>query len=198
MRISLLLVGSMLLALVARPVAAQVNCDAARCAVQTMVNQNCTCSTGTSVTGNHGNYVSCVAKQVNMLSKSDPALLPTNCKGKVTRCAAKSICGKAGFVTCQIPLVFGTCDTSTGSCTTGTLATGLTTCSSDQDCRLASGTCDTMTGTCSAGSTSTAPCTMDSNCVIQTKCKIKSSSDLCTAAGGSAGTSPTCCPNCAM
>src|SRR5215470_13987053 len=191
MRASVFILGAMLLALVARPVAAQVNCEAARCAVQTMVNENCTCSTGATVTGNHGNYVSCVAKQVNMLSKSDPTLLPTNCKGKVTRCAAKSVCGKAGFVTCQIPLAFGTCDTTSGTCTTGTSTTG--TCSSDKDCKLASGTCDTMTGTCSAGSTSAAPCTMDSDCVIQTKCKIKSSSDLCTAAGGSVGTSPTCC-----
>src|SRR5262249_56160800 len=36
-------------------------------------------------------------------------------KGKVKRCAARSVCGKEGFVTCQIPQL-GTCDPTTNLC----------------------------------------------------------------------------------
>jgi hypothetical protein len=62
---------------------------------------------------NHGRYVSCVAHVVNGLAKD--GTIPNNCRGKVKRCAARSICGKADFVTCHIPQL-GTCDTSTGTC----------------------------------------------------------------------------------
>ena len=173
MRRLLALVGSLILLTVTiQPVVGQVDCEAARCAVQAAINTNCTCSTGASVTGNHGNYVSCVAKQVNMLAKADPPVIPTNCKGKVTRCAAHSVCGKAGFVTCTIPVTFGTCDTTgsitgtAGTCATGTLAPTL------------------------------ASCAMDTDCWLTTKCKTKSSSDRCTAAGGAVGASATCCSSC--
>lgn len=44
---------------------------------------------------NHGVYVSCIAQQINQ----DPSL-PTSCRGAVKKCAAKSTCGKPGFVTC--------------------------------------------------------------------------------------------------
>ena len=56
----------------------------------------CNCATAT----NHGDYVKCVkgvAKQ-----RADDLLLPQNCTGKVKRCAAKSNCGKPGFVTCCV------------------------------------------------------------------------------------------------
>jgi hypothetical protein len=61
---------------------------------RTAVAGTCNCATATS----HGAYVSCaagVAKQ-----RADDNLLPRNCKGAVVKCAAKSTCGKAGFVTC--------------------------------------------------------------------------------------------------
>lgn len=106
---------------------ADVSCEAARCAVQTAINQNCVCTTAT----NHGRYVSCVAHQVKALVAT--GAVPKNCKGKVTRCASKSTCGKASFVTCNVTL-FGTCDVATGACTTGTLAVGLTTCAANTDC----------------------------------------------------------------
>jgi hypothetical protein len=51
---------------------------------------------------NHGAYVKCVAGVAKARSESDPQLLPTNCKGKVKRCAAKSTCGKPGAVRCCI------------------------------------------------------------------------------------------------
>jgi hypothetical protein len=52
---------------------------------------------------------------VKELSEGPNAVVPTNCKGKIKRCAARSICGKDGFVTCQIPEL-GTCDTTTNTC----------------------------------------------------------------------------------
>jgi hypothetical protein len=88
--------------------AVRPDCEPARCAVQSAIARDCSCEGST----NHGRYVSCVAHVVKRLSHD--GLVPTNCKGKVTRCAARSICGKAGFVTCQIPT--DTCDLTTGFC----------------------------------------------------------------------------------
>ncbi|HLK12527.1 MAG TPA: hypothetical protein VKW76_14215 [Candidatus Binatia bacterium] len=130
------------------------DCEAARCAVQAAVNQNCPCSTAR----NHGQYVSCVAHQVNALARS--GAVPTDCKGKVTRCAAKSVCGKAGFVTCEIP---------------------------------ETGTCDPTTNTCVENP---AIACVNGVCILGEACHIKSSAALCTAKGGTVGTSPTCCAAC--
>jgi hypothetical protein len=88
--------------------------------------------------------------------------IPKNCKGKITRCAARSICGKEGAVTCLIP-------------------------------RL--GTCDPIAGTCVDDPESV--CTTDEDCVLDTRCKIKRSAELCLEKGGTVGTSSTCCPDCA-
>lgn len=107
------------------PAVAQTDCEAARCAVQAALDTQCPCSAAT----NHGRHVSCVAHVVNQLSKS--GTIPTNCKGKITRCAARSICGKSGFVTCQVPQL-GTCDTTTGTCVENTALL----CTTDADCVL--------------------------------------------------------------
>jgi hypothetical protein len=98
--------------------AQETDCDAARCAVQAAIDQHCPClgvPTGTAAgkKPNHGRYVSCVVHQVNDLAKA--GMIPNNCRGRIKRCAARSICGKADFVTCSIP-VLGTCDTTTGTC----------------------------------------------------------------------------------
>ena len=74
--------------------AAQVDCEPARCALQAAIDKACPCSIGVpagTTAANHGQHVSCVAHQVNMLAKS--GMIPKNCKGKITKCAAKSICG---------------------------------------------------------------------------------------------------------
>src|SRR5262245_37215795 len=64
---------------------------------RTAAEQTCgPCSAAT----NHGTYVSCVAGVAN--TRANDGLLPQNCKGKVKKCAAKSNCGKPGFVTCCI------------------------------------------------------------------------------------------------
>jgi len=94
------------------------DCEAQRCAAQSFIAQNCPSCTEAS---NHGRYVSCVAHQVK-------AHVSPGCRGKAVRCAARSICGKPGFVTCNIPT--DTCDLSTGHC----VAHPDLTCSTDFDC----------------------------------------------------------------
>jgi hypothetical protein len=78
--------------------AEKVDCEPARCAAQSAIAEQCPACADAA---NHGAYVSCVAHVVRGLAAN--GTIPINCKGKVTRCAAKSICGKPGFVTCHIP-----------------------------------------------------------------------------------------------
>src|SRR5581483_1860329 len=54
----------------------------------------CDCATAE----NHGSYVSCVAGVLNARVKNNQ--LAPSCKGAIQRCAARSTCGKPGFVTC--------------------------------------------------------------------------------------------------
>ncbi len=101
--------------------AAQPDCEPARCAVQAALAAECSCAAAT----NHGRYVSCVAHVVKRLAGTT---IPTNCKGAVKRCAARSVCGKAGFVTCAIPT--DTCDPTAHTCVRNpTIA-----CLTDADC----------------------------------------------------------------
>jgi len=98
--------------------AQEPDCDAARCAVQAGIEMKCPClgvPTGTAAgkKPNHGRYVSCVVHEINALAKA--GMIPNNCRGRIKRCAARSICGKADFTTCNIP-VLGSCDTTTGTC----------------------------------------------------------------------------------
>jgi len=97
------------------------DCEAERCAAQTAIDQQCpSCSEAK----NHGAYVSCVARVVRQH-------VSPSCRGKAVRCAARSTCGKSGFVTCEIPT--DTCDLSAGS--PGTcVGTPSTSCTSDFDC----------------------------------------------------------------
>src|SRR5262245_19950182 len=74
------------------------------------VETDCPCAESTS----HGVYVSCAAGVAN--ERVGLELLPNQCKGQVVRCAARSTCGKPGFVTC--------CRTK---------ATGVTKCSTKSD-----------------------------------------------------------------
>jgi hypothetical protein len=50
---------------------------------------------GCATASTHGQYVKCISAQ----EKADTTL-PTSCRGAVKKCAAKSTCGKSGFVTC--------------------------------------------------------------------------------------------------
>ncbi len=90
--------------------AAPVDCEPARCAAQDALAMRCPCDAAT----NHGKHVSCVNRVLKDLVRD--GTVPTSCKGKVTRCAARSTCGKSGFVTCYFPDELGTCDLALGTC----------------------------------------------------------------------------------
>jgi hypothetical protein len=95
-----------LLLFAAAPVCAEIDCEAARCAVREMIDAQCGCADAAT----HGGYVSCVARVVRELVLA--GTLPVECKGKVRRCAARSVCGKRpGFVVCDLPVrcPAGTC-----------------------------------------------------------------------------------------
>ena len=72
---------------------------AAVAATRAAADQACTSmAMGCSTAKSHGEYVSCVAHQAKAAVKA--GTLPKQCKGTVVKCAAKSTCGKPGFVTC--------------------------------------------------------------------------------------------------
>ena len=135
------------------------SCEDFRCQFQQRIETDCPCD-GQS---NHGDYVSCVAHIVNALVEEG---LPTNCKGKLTKCAARSVCGKQdrGFATCTT-FEYGTCVANDG---------------------LPS-TCDTDP---------TIECTVDTDCVASSRCKTTRHVDRCVEDGGAVNLAPTCCSNC--
>jgi hypothetical protein len=170
MRIRVVLAGLLLAGLASGRSAAQApscppdpttaTCEDWRCCFQEQINA-CNCD-GSS---NHGRYVSCVAHKVKTLVDSG---LPRNCKGKLVRCAARSTCGKPGFVTCQIPIDTCVIDETTGmgtcakhpemTCTTAAeCGTKCKTKSSDVRCTDAGGTVGPSGSCCSACVTTLAP-----------------------------------------
>jgi hypothetical protein len=134
-------------------------CEDFRCQFQAQVEQECPCDART----NHGQYVSCVAHVVSGLTDQG---LPTSCKGKITRCAARSICGKSkqGFATCTT-FTYGTC------------------VSNDPD----PSTCDNDPAV---------QCSTNTDCVVSTRCKFTRNTQACEAAGGVVNLTPTCCSSC--
>lgn len=127
------------------------DCEPYRCAFQTEVNQSCTCTQdGMS---NHGQYVSCVAHAVKRIA--DRGDMPTSCKGKIKRCAARSVCGKPGFIVCNI-VQPGVCDLAAGSC----VGDPERTCLTDTECattkckiKSSSEGCENVGGTVAIGAT---------------------------------------------
>ena len=133
---------------------ARAGCNDSRvAAVRAQINTECTC------TGNHGQYVSCVTRHVNDAVRNNQ--LDVNCKGAVTRCAARSTCGKkTGFVTCAI------CEP--GACNEGLCPDGQTACSDTVPCPLvvthcstksSQPLCDARQGVSGSGSCCDAGCT---------------------------------------
>lgn len=114
------------------------SCEEWRCEFQARLDAECDCSAAS----NHGRYVSCVAHIVNDLVEEG---LPTNCKGKLKRCAARSICGKQSrdFKTCTTVLA-GDCDETSGYCLNNDTSKAClvdTDCDATQ-CRIRRGECD--------------------------------------------------------
>jgi len=72
--------------------------DAAVAAARTQVATDCPCDTS-----GHGQYVKCAKTVAKQRATADPPTLRAECKGQVVRCAAKSRCGKPGFVQCCYP-----------------------------------------------------------------------------------------------
>ena len=109
--------------------------DAAKVlAAREAVAATCPCASFT----NHGLYVKCAkgvaADQANLPA---PNNLPVQCKSSVTKCAAHSVCGKPGFVSCCIDTPKGTkCKskkdeahcTAKGGTVTGSATTGCSSC----------------------------------------------------------------------
>jgi len=141
MKQTLVFVSAVMLMLPASRVVAQevLPCGEQRCIFDQVIASKCSCTDST----NHGQYVSCVAHTVKALS--DCKVLSKNCKGKVTRCAARSTCGKEGFSTCTPTCVT---DVASGAMTCSDDPT--VTCTTDADC----GRCHTRkSGTCPEGTT---------------------------------------------
>ena len=118
-----------LIATGARAQDAALTCEDARCMFQQQVDAECSCSQAR----NHGQYVKCVGKIIRQLTSEHPEF--KNCRGKLVRCAARSTCGKEGFVTCNRIVAVGTCDTTSGLCLDADIAT--TSCATNDDCVLA-------------------------------------------------------------
>ena len=111
-----------LAALGASVIPARAACDdpVAAETVRAQIASECVCTAAT----NHGQYVSCVAHAVRRAVLNG---LPVNCKGQVTRCAARSTFGKKTvFVTC--------CFASAGTCTSGLCQDGVTPCTLATQC----------------------------------------------------------------
>jgi len=106
----------------------ELTCGDYRCLFQQQIDLDCSCTEKS----NHGRYVSCVAHAVKELVGQG---LPKNCKGKLKRCAARSVCGKQdrGFHTCTT-FEYGTCDLTTFLCSHD----GTTPCAVDTDCVISS------------------------------------------------------------
>jgi len=143
-----------------------LTCEDYRCMFQESLQTDCQC-TDQSDHANHGRYVSCVAHAIKDLV--DKEGMPVNCKGKLQRCAARSVCGKQNRD-------FHTCTTfEYGTCTIDSL-TGLGACSNDP----------------------LHPCLVDTDCVISEKCKITRHPENCTGEAQFLDLAPTCCSTCAV
>jgi len=79
---------------------------------------------------NHGQYVRCVAHATNALRKA--GCLDQSARTSLKRCAARSTCGKPGFVTC--------CRSVAGVCLEGTCVgtDPAVTCTTNEECPIKS------------------------------------------------------------
>ncbi len=125
-----------LLALSARSSSAR--CDATGAdaadvaAARAAVAAKCDCSGP-----NHGQYVRCAADQARL------TLVNQQCRGAVVKCAAKSTCGKAGFVTC--------CRTNAGGVTKCSIKASATKCTSPKGGSACVGNFPSCCDACSTG-----------------------------------------------
>src|SRR5262249_18805544 len=109
-------------------------------AAQADIAANCNCVGATT----HGEYVSCASDHART------TLVNQSCRGKVVSCAARSTCGKPGFVVCCRKKSDGTLKCSTKLDCTHCVAPdgGDACCSTETSCCGASGV--SKTGACDA------------------------------------------------
>ncbi len=116
---------------------------------------------------NHGKYVSCVTRFRNALRKQ--GCLDAQARRTITRCAARSTCGKEGAVLCCVYDASGTCsDAAPGD----GVAEGV--CSNDAE----------------------VACDADTDCITVGAPKVKRNAALCEARGGTVIGGGSVCAGC--
>jgi hypothetical protein len=127
-----------------------------RATARASAEQACTdAGNGCATALNHGAYVSCIAQGANAAVKNGS--LPASCKSAVKKCAARSTCGKPGFVaccaanpsghgksTCAIKKDAASCTAKSGSCA-GHFASCCDACGQDGSCNPPPATTTTTT-----------------------------------------------------
>jgi hypothetical protein len=128
----------------------------------------CDADAGGQAWKNHGRYVSCVVRFRNDLRRA--GCLDAATQRTIARCAARSTCGKAGFVLC--------CHYDTSATCSDPVADGVAagTCSND-----ATKACDTAT-----------------DCVTVGAPKLTRSADLCALRGGTSIGGGSVCAGCPL
>jgi hypothetical protein len=161
-----MITAALVIGLPALATAGRPDCEPARCAVQTAIAAQCPSCDGA---GNHGRYVSCVAHIVKQLVAD--GTVPGNCKGKVVSCAARSTCGKPGFVRCLFPTDTCVVDPATGL---GTCAANpALACVTDLDCgakcktKSSADRCTTHGGTVGGSGSCCASCASPSGAFVE-------------------------------
>jgi len=137
----------------------ELTCEDARCLFQQEISDRCSCAEAR----NHGQYVKCTGAVIRELTAAHPEF--KNCRGKLVRCAARSTCGKEGFVTCNRNEL-GICDPTLLVCSEPAGQV----CATNDDCVISS-RCSTKRSAESCtehgGTVGDSP-TCCSNCVVPT------------------------------
>ena len=124
----------------------------AAAAIEAAVEAQCNCLGA----ANHGAFVRCATRLARAAVKA--GTLSKDCKRAVKDCAARSTCGKPGFVTC--------CFANPGTCTNGLCQDGVTACTTAANCpsvtkchiKSNAGACSTAGGSPGSGSCCDAMC----------------------------------------
>jgi len=148
-------------------------------AARAQVEQDCHCATA----ANHGDFVRCAADVARQRARD--RTLPPACKGRVKKCAARSTCGKPGFVTCCRTDALGATKCATRSDASRCVApAGGSACVGHY-----SSCCDACTtGGCTNTTTTTSTTHTTTTTVPPTTCHRAAASGECTGTCDEAGT----------
>ena len=120
--------------------------SAAVASARATVDLACPCATAAG----HAPYLHCVARTTKAAVKS--GTLPRECRGAVLRCARKSTCGSAGFVTC--------CRTTASGATKCSVRASEARCVAPAGGSACVGTVPSCCDACEAGSCTATPTTL--------------------------------------